>query len=330
MRLAFLFLFSLLAEPLAAQIVHQRLFAATEGGPFISYSWGEHWQRLRELRGLNGRINTFICLEPNVFAGGDQGLFLSDDFGENYRKVGSWNGGEITALLAAKFYPADPTIFAGTRNGLYRSTDAGYEWRQLGEGLIRGSVHELSWPGPSLFAAVDTGLYRSEDSGESWERIEGGLPEAPLVAITLSRFFSIDPVVFVGSRGQGVYRSRDGGESFEQVGGAEWRNRIVHALFWWGSMLLAGTEDGLFFSHDTGESWESPELLQGFPSLALSVPAAEAGVNSDIIVGTPRGVYKSSDGGQSFRHVVEGMGSIAVTSFATFPMPDSSQLNPKP
>ena len=330
MWLISLLLFVFLALPISAHSVPQRLFAATEAGPFVSYSWGEHWQRLREIRGLMGKINTFICMEPNVFAGGVQGLFLSDDLGENYRSVGSWNGGEITALLAAKFYPADLTIFAGTSKGLYRSMDGGGEWNQIGGGVLLGYVRELSWPGPYLFAAADTGFYSSEDGGDQWEQIRGGLPDAPIVTVTVSRFFSIDPVVFVGSKGQGVYRSRDGGKSFEKVGGAEWNDRIVHVLFWWRSILLAGTENGLFLSNDMGESWESPEVLRGFPSLSLLIPAAEAGVNSDIIVGTPRGVYKSSDGGQSFRHVVEGMGAIAVTGFATFPVPDSSKLKLKP
>ena len=32
-----------------SQVV-SRLFAATSEGPFITYSWGEHWTRLREER----------------------------------------------------------------------------------------------------------------------------------------------------------------------------------------------------------------------------------------------------------------------------------------
>ena len=57
----FLMLMLLAGAPQAEVI--SRLFAATSTGPFITYSWGEHWTKLRpDLRGLSGEIDLFLCL----------------------------------------------------------------------------------------------------------------------------------------------------------------------------------------------------------------------------------------------------------------------------
>ncbi len=301
-----------------------RLFAATREGPFITYSWGEHWTRLRpDYRGLEGEIAVFVCLGPWVYAGGARGLFLSDDYGENYRRVESWppGGPAVTSILTARLFGLEPTIFVGTSAGLFRSKDAGTKWLRVGEREIGSAVREMSWPGPELLVATDSGLYRTRDMGERFDRVGAGLPSSPLLALSVSRYFGLEPLVFVGTEGAGLYKSADGGEKFEAVGIDVVGKDTVRALVWWGGLLLVGADGGLFLSHDGGKKFQKARDLEGRRVLALSVPGLEADVASDVIVGTDLGVFKSSDGAQRFRKVQEGMGPIEVRALATFPLP---------
>lgn len=317
------FLLALALAAVPAQEVVARLFAGTNEGPFISYSWGERWDRLRgDLRGFEGRLDAFACLGPWVFAGGAKGLFLSEDYGENYRRVERWSSGgpAITSILTARLFGLEPTIFVGTERGLFRSTDSGSKWARVGERDISSAVRDMSWPGPELFVATDAGLFRTRDVGERFARVGAGLPDSPLVSLAVSRFFSADPTIFVGTRGSGLFKSSDGGESFEAVGVEVLGKETVRALVWWDALLIVGTDSGLFLSDDGGRKFKGVRDLEGRRVLSLSVPGAEADVSSDVIVGTDLGVFKSSDGAQRFRRVQEGMGPIEVRALATFPI----------
>ena len=303
------------SQPLA------RLLVATSDGPYISYSWGEYWETLRHRLPLDTRL--FDCLGPRAYAGGPQGLFVSNDYGELWTEVESWNGGGVTALLASSYFAAEPVIFVGTSNGLHRSPDGGEEkWERIAEAVMRGTVHVMVWPGPSLFVGTSQGLFHSADGGDDWERLDGGLPDAAVLSLAVSSYFGIEPVVFVGLQGGGIYRSRDGGESFEPVSDEDWSGQSVRAIYWWKSVLFAGTDRGLFVSHDAGETWESASAeLAGEAILAISIPTAESPTGSDILVGTERGVFKSSDGATTWRQASAGMNAAgAVHGFGAFPI----------
>jgi photosystem II stability/assembly factor-like uncharacterized protein len=319
--MSILFAVALFVSP--PQEVIARLFAGTNDGPFISYSWGEHWSRLRgDMRGFEGQIDAFACLGPWVFAGGTKGLYRSEDYGENYSRVASWPGGAppITSFLTARLFGLEPTIFVGTSAGLFRSQDAGSKWVRVGEGDIGSAVSHMEWPGPELFVATDSGLYRTRDVGETFTRVGAGLPDSPLLSLVVSRFFSLDPTIFVGTRGAGLFKSSDGGESFEAVGVEQLGKQTVRALLWWAGLLIVGTDSGLYFTDDGGRKFRKARDLEGRRVLSLSVPGAEAEISSDVIVGTDLGVFKSSDGAQSFRRVQEGMGQVEVRALATFPI----------
>jgi photosystem II stability/assembly factor-like uncharacterized protein len=313
---------------LAPQETIARLFAATSEGTFISYSWGEHWSRLRgDLRGFEGELDAFVCLGPWVYAGGSRGLYLSEDFGENYRPVEGWprGGPSITSLLTTRLFALEPTIFVGTSAGLFRSTDAGSKWARVGEGEVRSAVRDMIWPGPDLFVATDAGLFRTSDAGEHFTKVGAGLPDSPLLQIVLSRFFPLDAVVFVGTEGAGLFKSVDGGGGFEAAGVEVLGHETVRALVWWGALLIVGTDSGLFLSDDGGKKFQKARDLEGRRVLSISVPGAEEDVASDVIVGTDLGAFKSSDGAQRFRRVQEGMGPLQVRALATFPLPPQAR-----
>jgi photosystem II stability/assembly factor-like uncharacterized protein len=300
-----------------------RLFVATSEGPHRSYSWGEDWDRMD--RSLPRGIRTFACLGPRAFAGGVAGLLVSENYGESWRKVDGWPGASVRTLLPSSYFALEPVLFVGSSNGLYRSRDGGDRFERVGAGVIEEEVWQLAWPGPELFAAGSKGVFRSEDGGDHWRRVGQGLPEVAILSLVVSQYFAADPVAFAGSAGAGLYRSRDGARTFERVGDSSWDSRQVYVLFWWERSLFAGTDAGLFYSIDAGRSFKlAGKVFENLKVYALAFPGAGSRAGSDILAGTERGVFKSSDGGLTWRHLTQRLGEPEVSGFGSFPFPRES------
>ena len=302
------------SQPLA------RLLVATSAGPYVSFSWGEYWETLRHRLPLDARV--FYCLGPRAYAGGPGGLFVSDDFGDFWREAGNWEGGAVTGILASSYFPAEPVIFVGSADGLWVSRNAGESWERSGGTTIRGPVNAMIWAGPVLFVATARGLFQSVDAGFEWARLGEDLPEASVLSIETSSYFPAEAVMFVGLENGGIYRSRDAGEHFEAVSEEDWAGRSVRAIEWWHASLFVGTDAGLFLSQDAGETWTSASAeLRGKKISAISIPAAESNLGSDILLGTEQGVFKSSDGATTWREANEGMSASTIYAFGSFPIP---------
>jgi len=208
--------------------------------------------------------------------------------------------------------PTTLVLFAGTPSGLRRSTDWGTTWERrdpaVADGLDRvGAVRVIVALGPLVYLGGEGGFYLSEDFGRAWQQTVVG----PVHCILLSRYFHIEPTVFVGTR-DGLLKSDDAGRTFHATA---LRGTPVTRLEWPGPALIAATGRGVLVSTDAGQSFAGPG--QGLPegqvrALALSSfypvdPVLFAGVGSE-------GVFRSADGARTWKPV--GLAGHAVTDLA--------------
>jgi photosystem II stability/assembly factor-like uncharacterized protein len=158
---------------------------------------------------------------------------------------------------------------------------ASYKWRNIGPGRggrsiavsgVRGRRNE------AYFGATGGGLWKTVDAGETWRPItDGQIKSASVGAIAVSE--TNPDLVFIGMGetairgnimpGDGVYRSRDAGATWQHVGFSE-----SHGI---SKIRIHPTNADVIFVASFGK---------------YSVPSSE------------RGVFKSTDGGTTWRKVL--------------------------
>ncbi len=218
---------------------------------------------------------------PLWSAGGDRGVFRSDDGGSTWSKVlgaGEWTG--ATDLVAD---PSDPDVLyaatwqhqrtvaalmdGGPESGIYRSTDGGRSWTRLETGLPRDAMGKIGLAvSPQktdvVYAVIELakrtgGFWRSDDRGESWTKmsktVSGGTGPHYYQELYASPH-AFDRVYLMDVRMQ---VSDDGGRTFRRVR-EEHKHSDNHALAFapddpdW---LLVGTDGGLYETFDLGTTW---------------------------------------------------------------------------
>jgi photosystem II stability/assembly factor-like uncharacterized protein len=293
------------------------LFAGTSEGFFRTGDWGRTWEPLKYKREeaeplAFGSVWSVLPVGPHVYAGGTDGLALSDDFGQTWRAMDV--GTTALAVLPSRYPQVDPTILVGTAGGLLKSLDGGRTFQPTA--LKGAAVLRIEWPGPALVLGTSQGVRVSQDSAASLVEVGTGAPSGGVQALALSAFYAVDPVLFAGFGMSGVYRSPDGGKTWLPAG---LEGHGVTDLVWLGPFLYAVSDRGVFRSEDLGKTWTplNTGLKDAVPSRILFPLAPAAG--AEAFLATDRGIFHTPDGGQHWSPA--GLAGQKVVSLGTFPAP---------
>ena len=187
------------------------------------------------------------------------------------------------------------------------------DWRANGPpgGDVRSLVVDPNNPDRFYLGTLDAQIYTSADGGKNW---------ALLYNFNKPKLFVdhiiVDPrdskILYVATHRHkeagGFFKSTDGGRKWRES--PELKNEALHSLTQADSnpsVLIAGTFNGIFRSDNSGDSWtqlptyNTPGLVH-VESLAIDPRTA-----STIYAGTWYLPYKSTDGGQSWRSIKNGI-----------------------
>jgi photosystem II stability/assembly factor-like uncharacterized protein len=305
-------------------------------GVWHSPDAGKSWVRHRSPFPLNSRIQALVVhpTEPHsVLAGGDTGLFASDNGGAKWERIGSQ--GNVPTIWSLAVDPIDPRIlFAGTRPaGVYRSRDGGQRWEQLSVDIAREcsigtpfvtSVmvdpddHHIIWAGVEI-----DGVFRSLDGGETWTHLEKGLYDPDIHGMTIA---GTRPKRVFASTARELFASVDMGETWEPLGvKAKWplpyaRGIAVKAddpgvLFAGCGETTTGETGHVLRSTDSGETWERLKLPTQPNSTIWGLAMHRADANRILAFSLFGEVYVSEDAGDSWAKIAREFGEIRTAAW---------------
>ena len=215
-----------------------------------------------------------------------------------WRNIGPYRGGRTRAVCGV---PSEPNVFymAPVNGGVFKSMDYGRTWQPIFDDQPTASIGAIAvapsnpnvvyvGSGEGLHRpdlSVGDGVYKSTDAGKTWRHL--GLRDGQQVAQ-----LSVDPKdpnhIFVAVAGhpygpneqRGVYRSLDGGKTFEKV---------------------------LYRDENVGAS--DVQIDPGNPAVVYAAlwESREGPWENGVFNGDGGGIFKSVDGGKTWRQVTEGL-----------------------
>src|SRR5271169_5046537 len=209
-----------------------------------------------------------------------------------WRNVGPFRGGRTRAISGV---PSQPNVFyvGAVNGGVWKTNDFGQTWQPIFDREPTGSIGavEVAPSDPNVIyvgsgeglhrpdLSVGDGIYKSTDAGATWTHL--GLREGQ--QISTMAVAPHDPNrLFVAVAGhpygpnpeRGIYRSTDGGQSFEKV---------------------------LYKDENTGGNDVEIDPSDANIVYATLWEAREGPWENGDFSGTHAGIFKSTDGGQTWR-----------------------------
>jgi hypothetical protein len=215
--------------------------------------------------------------------------------------------------------PSDPAVvYAATGEGLFKTADGAESWHEIlsvgGEVAVdpvSPSTVYVVWPD-----AASPRILRSDDGGESWTELDSAiLLDSPNQSNYVFDGGGFGPPVTGGgfeastiylATDSGVWRSVDRGESWSEVTREE---QTRETLAWWGVASSPAQYGTTVRDAETGSS------------AGVEVAVADSDDGSIVYAGTMGGVYKSVDGGATWKLANAGLTSSQV--YGLFPDPVS-------
>ena len=244
-------------------------------------------------------------------------------------------------------------------DSLKSSTFSGLKWRSIGPAMTSGRIADFAVNPCSpkeYYVAVASGhVWKTVNAGISWKPVFDNYGAYSIGVVTM------DPnnhnVIWVGTGennhqralgyGNGVYKSMDGGNSFKnmglkesrQIGGIVIDPRCSDVVFVAaeGSVWGPGGDRGLYKSTDGGKNWNKVlEISEntGINNVVMdpsrpdimyaTAEQRRRHVHTKIGGGPESAIYKSTDGGETWRKIMEGLPKVHIGGMGI----DVSPANP--
>lgn len=277
---------------------------------FKSTDGGQTWQDIS--KGLPEPVKDDYGAGRNVFFADDNGLYLTAGNGIYHSKPNSkapfWKK-EIFPDEHSRIAPGKRGIFAYNYDGQFLQKISGTSvWSPMYTNFQQKGVNTVfETAGGTVFIGCDNGLFKSTNSGKTWKQVYSGGGVVKLVESN---------GVLMATSQNGILRSTDDGENWNCVlneGGAVIAVERIKGGF---AAINYNTESRtrrVRTSYDDGKTWQPIDA--GLPA-NLSI-ASIIQVGEYFFCGHPKGIYRSSDKGKTWKLLLPAIESKVFNLFVS-------------
>ncbi len=322
------------------------VITGNDGGADVSYDGGQTWVKIdAQPLGQFYTVNVDMATPYNVYGG------LQDNGTIRCSSTNRWQTGANCSRINGgdgMYVVIDPrdnkTTYTGWQFGNYSrinadgSRDELRPRRAFGEPALRYNWNTpviLSPHNPDVVYFGANRLYRSMDKGDTWIAISGDLSrsenrgDVPFATLTTLSESSLQfGLIWAGTDDGQVWVTDSSGVRWTDVGGKLPRDRWVSRVEASSHVkdrayvTLNGYRDDdirayVYRTDDLGKKFR--DISKGLPDEAVNVIREDPVIEDILYVGTDRGVYVSTDGGDSWAALQGGLPNVPVHDLVVHP-----------
>ncbi|MDZ7362597.1 MAG: T9SS type A sorting domain-containing protein [candidate division KSB1 bacterium] len=310
-----------------------------DGGINISQDLGYRWTKVAALPVTQFYHVTIDATRPERLYGGtqDNGTVRTTN-----GRLDNWNeiyGGDGFYVIVD---PVDPNIiYAESQNGgLGKSTDGGNSFRSALTGINSSEPRNWSTPvvmDPNNRHVLYYGtnrVYRTVNGAAFWQPISGdltgGKPNASYLLGTITTIAvapSNSAVIYAGTDDSHVWVTADTGKIWTKISQAlpyRWVTRVAVdpknadvAYVTFSGLKWDSPQPHVFRTTDRGKTWQ--DISSNLPDAPVNVIVVDPAYSNFLYVGTDVGAYHSSNFGQSWSALGEGLPMVSVYDIVLHP-----------
>ncbi|MCD6162893.1 MAG: T9SS type A sorting domain-containing protein [candidate division Zixibacteria bacterium] len=255
------------------------------------------------------------------------GVYKTIDGGENWHHLD--NGGLFSCMRIITFHPFVPdTVYAASVTGIFKSSDDGENWVQFSPPESRDREYRALLIHPTDPNLIFTGgpiiAWMSTDGGQNWLRPD--MPQYIGTKYITVDYNNPDNIYWAAGglgHGLGIWKSDDRGETWNNIqnnidssgfGTCIEVDPVDSEILYFSYANYEGNGDCLAKSYNGGQSWIdiTPTGLNTPAIKAVKVLPSDR--NTIIICTAEDGVLKSSDGGETWRSINNGLKVVQTAS----------------
>lgn len=256
-----------------------------------------------------------------ILAGTLTGVYRSNASGAAWLQAVSGLNANSELVIQA-LASSNRTSFAGTARGFFASKDGGRTWLKSAPVLASNSIESISIRKDTVFVVSNGQMFRSANDGDAWERMQSSrfdsLRLTTVFASPMSR-----RIFAAGNRNTSttaqILVSEDNGITWQSEQTFQADTAKVTSITEWAisrtdtSVFVATAGNGLFRKRNTQE-WERVQKTLQDNDLVRDTVTQLAASRAGVFAATNDGVFRSTDGGATWKRVVRGLADAKVSS----------------
>ncbi len=276
----------------------------SKSGVYKTTNGGKSWVQILKTEAFPGEPETctVVTISPSnpqvIYAGGESAFYRSDDGGKTWKKLRReaewcWGPPGVRAgfPISAVVDPDDPmTVFVNNYGGgVFKSIDGGKNWIDCSAGYTGADLHDIavSAKDPNVvFTIGRSGPFRSLNGGQKWFGLAfspAAFPEWNAISVNPQNLREL--LISDEFRGS-LLRTTDGGNT--------WKLVFKHPL----------AQDGVMNRH----GFKAIAYAPSNPNVIYAgMRKGRRTIESNFYVGPSFGIYKSVNGGKTWKDMNKGL-----------------------